>query len=127
MGNRINYLWQNYHLFFIQGLEKPEGITKEEWICFGKCYERTKQIQKEFTYYHFLEQIPILEFRNLSLENRVCKVLKDFKTLFTLEELYFILDFDHGFMKDFDYIEEHQLWVYRGNKEALQVLKKSSH
>ena len=44
--------------------------------------------------------------------------------LFTLSELYYILDFENGLMKEFLYIKEYGMWVYKGNKDVLKKIKK---
>ncbi len=94
---------------------------------FINSYAKFSRIQKDIVYYQFLNQFRIDEFKSLSVDERVKKVLttKDSISL-SLNEIYYILDFENGLLKEYTYLEENNLWVYNGNREVLKQLKKSS-
>ncbi len=128
MGGRSNYLWNYYQTEFLQDRNNENAITQEESLFLMNYHCRIEKIKKDFLYYAFLNSISITEYQNLNIEDRVRKVLLNYESIpFTLFELYYLLDFENGFMKEFQYLEEKQLWIYRGNREILQRLKKPSN
>ncbi len=124
---KFQYLWKIYQSEFLKGLDIQDKVTDKELESFVVSYNRMEHIKRDFIYYQFLEGIGISAYKLLSLDERVQNVLlTDSDVSFTLSELYYILDFDQGLMKDFTYIESHQVWVYSGNREVLRKLQKSS-
>lgn len=87
-----------------------------------------EHIKRDLFYYAFLETIDVTRYRFFDLDFCVQQVLLNNEKLpFTLSELYYILDFENGLMKDFTFLEEQQVWVYNGNREVLKKLKKPSN
>lgn len=127
-GNRIVYLWKIYQNEFLKGLDFQKKVTDDELQCFMLSYARMEHIKRDLMYYEFLEGVNIPVYKTGSLDERVQDVLlTDPNVTFTLSELYYILDFENGLMKDFTYVEPHHVWVYSGNREVLKKLKKPSN
>ncbi len=83
-----------------------------------------EHIKRDLLYYAFLETIDVAKYRFFDLDYRVQQViLNNEKLPFSLNELYYILDFEQGLMKDFTFLEEQQVWVYTGNREILKKLR----
>ena len=128
IGGRINYLWNIYQKqFSINKVVNLSSILTEELQIFIKCYSWMQKIKRDLIYYQFLEKINILFYSSMTLDERVQTILLNSENmLFSLCELYYILDFEEGFMNDFVYLQEAKFWVYRGNREVLKKLKKPS-
>ncbi len=126
-GWRTINLWKIYQNEFLKDVDIQDKVTDEELENFVIIYNRMKHIKKDFVYYEFLESVGISVYQLLSLDERVQDVLLiDANVSFTLSELYYILDFEHGFMSEFTYIETHHMWIYSGNREVLKKIKKPS-
>lgn len=127
LGGRFNYLWNIYQNEFLKGLDVQDKVTKSEFANFVIAYSKMEHIKRYLNYYHFLEFIDIEKFKLLSLDERVKNVLLTSNDItFSLSELYYILDFENGLMKDFEFIKKYGMWVYLGNSEVLKKLKKPS-
>lgn len=112
-GWRTFNLWEIYQNKFLKGVDIQDKVTDSELESFVTIYNRMKHIKKDFVYYEFLESVGISVYQLLSLDERVQDVLlTDANVSFTLSELYYILDFEHGLMSEFTYIETHHMWVY---------------
>lgn len=126
-GNRIAYLWKVYQNEFLKGIDIQDKVTDRELESFVISYNRMEHIKRDLRYYEFLEGVGISAYQLLSLDERVQDVLlTDPNVSFALSELYYILDFEHGLMSEFTYIEKYHVWVYSGNREVLKKLKKPS-
>lgn len=124
---KFQYLWKVYQNEFLKGIDIQDKVTDRELESFVVSYNRMEHIKRDLKYYEFLEGVGISAYQLLSLDERVQDVLlTDPNATFTLSELYYILDFEHGLMSEFTYIEKHNVWVYSGNKEVLKKLKKPS-
>lgn len=126
-GNRIAYLWKVYQNEFLKGIDIQDKVTDRELESFIVSYNRMEYIKRDLKCYEFLEGVGISAYQLLSLDERVQDVLlTDSNVSFALSELYYILDFEHGLMSEFTYIEKYHVWVYSGNREVLKKLKKPS-
>ncbi len=127
LTNRANYLWNIYQNYFLKGIDIPEECNINEDILnsFTKSYYRMEDMKTDFRYYEFLSGINIALLETLSIEERVSNVYRE-DLSFTSSELYYILDFEHGLMSDFMYLEEQNMWVYKGNQQILEKLKPSN-
>lgn len=93
---------------------------------FFQTYWKFQSLQSNFYYYQILEFLPISNLFFLHLEDRVIFVLTYFPNIsISFNELYYLLDFENGFMCDFVYIEEKRIWVYKGNYKVLGKIKPS--
>ena len=127
IGGRANYLWKYYQTEFLQNKKSDDIITDEELIALTDYYLKIEKIRKDFLYYSFLSKLSISEYKELNIDDRVKKVLVSHDFIpFTLSELYYLLDFENGLMTDFSFLEDLNIWVYNGNREVLQRLKKPS-
>ncbi len=127
LGGRLNYLWNIYNNTFLSGKKVEEMLSEEELESFVTCYSKMRHMQRDFSYYSFLNKINISSYLPLSIDDRVKKGLQVMKKeAFSLTELYYILDFENGLMADFTYLSDLNIWVYSGNREVLAKIKKSS-
>lgn len=125
---RFTYLWEIYKNEFLKSLDIQTKVTDKELQAFISIYSRMEHIKRDLFYYAFLETIDVTRYRFFDLDFCVQQVLLNNEKLpFTLSELYYILDFENGLMKDFTFLEEQQVWVYNGNREVLKKLKKPSN
>ena len=124
LGSKFNILWNIYHNEFLNNIDIKTKVSSEELDNFIIIYNIITHIKKELIYYQFLENINIDKFRLLDLDTRVKIALKTDNMLFTLSELYYILDFENGLMKEFLYIKEYGMWVYKCNRDVLKKIKK---
>lgn len=124
---KFRHLWKIYQNEFLMGIDIQDKVTDREVECFVVSYNRMEHIKRDLRYYEFLESVGISAYQLLSLDERVQDVLlTDPNVSFTLSELYYILDFEHGLMSEFTYIEKYHVWIYSGNREVLKKLKKPS-
>lgn len=124
---RFTDLWEIYKNEFLQEINIQDKVTDSELQAFVLIYNRMKHIKRDLFYYAFLETIDVAEYRFYDLDYRVQQViLNNEKLPFNLNELYYILDFEQGLMKDFTFLEEQQVWVYNGNREVLKKLRSLS-
>lgn len=129
MGSRLNYLRRIYQNKFICGEDVKNDITEEEYEIFIQYQTKINYIDRKISYYEFLETIDIAYFFPLNLDERIKRVLLSSKYLpFNLSELYYILDFSNGLMKDFIYNNDNNIWIYnnRNKEEILSRIKKPS-
>ena len=127
--NKKKILWKIYMESFLNDCSViPMDVINDHVLnLFFQVYWNFQSIQKDFNYYQFLTTISIPDYISLSIDERVACLLQKFATLpFSLEEMYFILDFEHGLMQDFVYHKLKNIWVYKGNREVLKKLKKPS-
>ncbi len=120
-------LWKIYIHSFLEDFSFSKDIVDDKIIqLFFQVYWRYQAIQKDFLYYQFLDTLDIPFLLSLKLEDRVRSVLSTVElSPFPLEELYFILDFEAGFMQDFAFLEVQKVWAYKGNRRVLEKLKPS--
>lgn len=124
---KFQCLWKIYQNEFLKGIDIQDKVTERELESFVVSYNRIEHIKRDLKYYEFLEGVGISAYQLLSLDERVQDVLlTDSNVSFALSELYYILDFEHGLMSEFTYIEKYHVWVYSGNREVLKKLKKPS-
>lgn len=125
---KFNYLWNLYQNEFLKGRDIQKKVTNSELQCYINSYNQMQHIKRDFIYYEFLESVGISRYKMLKLDDRVQNTLLDDPNIdFSLTELYYILDFEQGLMKDFTYTNDYHYWFYTGNKEeVLKKLKKSS-
>lgn len=127
-GVKYANLWKIYKNAFLEGVNIQDKVMDRELESFVVSYNRMEHIKRDLRYYAFLEGVGIAAYQLLSLDERVQNVLlTDPNISYTLSELYYILDFEHGLMSDFTYVLPYQVWVYNGNREVLKKLKKPSN
>lgn len=123
-------LWQVYFNSFLNDISilSSDDVDEEILNLFFKVYWNFQSIQRDFSYYQFLTTFSIPDYTSLSVDERVASFVVRFSTLpFSLEEMYYILDFEQGLMQDFIYYEKKNVWIYKGNREVLKRLKKPSN
>lgn len=131
LGRNANTLWEVFTRFFVTGnLENFPGKIEDSILnSFTLAYYQIQCIKRDFAYYQFLEEWDILFLKTDIVDERVKYVLEHTENVldrFSLNELYFIFDFENGLMKDFEYVELNgkSEWLYNNvNHEVLRMLK----
>lgn len=129
LGKKNEYYWNIYKNEFLTGNSK-DTLDEEKLNHFTEICYRTLKLNRKLNYYQFLSNMNISELMNYPLDERVRMVLLSIHNIpFSLNELYFILDFENGLMKNFSYwIEkDKRIWIFDGNKEVLRKIKRPSN
>ncbi len=123
LGRRAKCLWDKFLDF--KSTYSIDGLSEEEKNSFVLALNRINIINRDISYYKFLNREMGLSTNEITISNVddiILKLLSRGNIPFSLSELYYIFDLKSGLMSDFTYDCDNNIWVYK-NPEVLLTKK----
>lgn len=126
--NGFKKYWNIYYKCILNRVENIENYNLDDEVLnkFSTAYYKAGLIAKELNYFIFLDEMRSkYEIDALGIDDRVRLALSE-DSGYCLGELYYIFDYDNGLMSDFEKmkISKKDVWVFKGNRQILERLRK---